>query len=132
MTEVTDTNMPAAQAVHSDSDTGRLIQIFYGQRYTAAKHLRIDVVRPVRHANSQSVSFSSARSSQTFNITWPAVEESSYMLWFLSDVDGDGNKDLVAYTSLDNNQDICVLVFRGLANGSFDEPTVSPISSRSE
>ena len=119
--------MPAAQAVLSDSDSGRLIRIFYGQRYTTAKHLRIDVVRPVREVDGERVLFSGTGSKQTFDITWSATDESSYMLWFLSDVDGDGNKDLVAYTSPNNNQDICVIVFHGLANGSFDKPTVSRI-----
>lgn len=116
-----------AQATLSDSDHGRLIRIFYGIRYPISKRIRIDVLRPVRNETTGEMEFVGGPQIQTFEITWPALLETTYLLWFLSDVDGDGQKDLVAYTSQVNNILINVVVFPGRNNGTFGEPTVSSI-----
>ena len=117
----------AAQALLSDSDTGRLVRVHYGRRIPVSKELRIDVQRPVWNDTSKSITFTAPRQTQRFEITWPAYLEKAYLLWFLTDVDGDGNKDLVAYTSQDNFIEQTVIVFAGRQNGTFAKPVVSPI-----
>ena len=46
----------------------------------------------------------------------------------MTDVDGDGIKDLVAYVSQPDNLIIQILVFPGLETGLFGDPVVSPIT----
>ena len=117
-----------AQALLPDPGAGRLVRVHYGRRIPVSKQLRIDVQRPIWNDTSKSVVFSGPLQSQNFEITWPAFLEDTYLLWLLTDVNGDGYKDLVAYTSQENNIIQNVIVFPGQHNGTFSGPVVSPIT----
>jgi hypothetical protein len=60
-------------------------------------------------------------------VTWPS---SNYLTWFLSDVDADGNLDLVGLVAADDGS-LRVLAFKPKADesGGFEAPVVSSIVS---
>ncbi|KAG8531944.1 uncharacterized protein KY384_003580 [Bacidia gigantensis] len=128
VSQIFEPNAFKAQALLSDPASGCLIRLRFGKWYPVATALRIDRICAVRDDSTDKVSLSNPPQSQVFNISWPAYLEKDYLLWFLCDVDGDGHKDLVTYTSLENNIVLHVVVFPGRTDGTFASPIVSPIT----
>ena len=114
-------------ALGSENQNASLIQLYYGNTFPVTNYLRIEVVQPTEDF-SGGISLPSPTSSQDFPIAWPAHQSSEYLLWFLSDVDGDGNNDLVGYASSDSNTTLTVVVFPGQADGKFSTPVTSAIT----
>lgn len=111
----------------SDSQNASIVQLYYGNTFPIPNHIGVEVVQPSQDPSGK-ISLPSPRSNQEFPITWPAHQSSEYLLWFLSDVNGDGYTDIVAYTSNDSNTTLTVIVFPGRAGGDFAAPVWSEIT----
>lgn len=129
VTTITEPGAYPAQALLADPDTSRLFRIHYGRSYsTISRDLRIDTFETARDVTTGSTIFKNSAKSQSWPITWPATQEEDYLLWQLSDIDGDGIKDLAAYTSQEHNIFVNVIVFPGTSTGGFDHPVISAIT----
>ena len=126
ISEVTEPNAPPAQAILSDSESSRIIRLSYGQHYTVSGGLRLDIIRPLPDAGGV-VKAISILSSSVFDMSSLGLLEKDYLLWCLCDVDGDGHKDLVAYTSSEDNERLHVIAFPWRSDDGFGEPIISPI-----
>jgi hypothetical protein len=83
-------------------------------------YVRIDVLQ-------LSTSSVTTISSSEFKVTWSGK---NYLTWFLSDVDADGNLDLVCLVAADDGS-LTVLAFKPKSDESsgFEAPVVSSITS---
>ncbi|MCJ1391167.1 hypothetical protein MMC18_004029 [Xylographa bjoerkii] len=113
--------------VGSDSQNASIVQLYYGNTFPVPNYVLIEVVQPSRTTSGR-LALPSPRSSQQFPIAWPAHQSSEYLNWFLSDVNGDGITDLVAYASSDSNTTLTVVVFPGQASSDFSAPISSSIT----
>ena len=111
----------------SDSQKASIVQLYYGDTFPVPNCIGVVVVQPSEDPSGK-LSLPSPRSNQQFPITWPAHQSSEYLLWFLSDVNGDGFTDIVAYTSSDSNTTLTVVVSPGRADGDFAAPVSSGIT----
>ena len=126
---ITEAAFSPAQAVLADPETSRIFRIYYGRRYsTVSRTLRVDTLETTRNTTTNEAMFKSAAKSQPWEIVWPATQEEDYLKWNLVDVNGDGVKDLVAYTADGDNINVNVIVFPGLISGGFRDPVVSAIT----
>ena len=111
----------------SNSQNASIVLLYYGDTFPVPNHIGVEVVQPSEDSSGK-VILPSPRSHQEFGITWSAHQSSEYLLWFLSDVDGDGFPDIVAYTSTNPNGTLTVIVFPGRAGGDFAAPVSSEIT----
>lgn len=125
---------PAQMILSGKLGTGgsnnRIVRLFYGPTFPTKDQIRIDVVNPVRDSDGK-INPNLGTKTQTFPITWPAVEPSYYLTWFLVDVDGNNLLDLVAFVmdhhSKKHHSRLNVVVFPGQADLTFGTPIVTNI-----
>ena len=105
----------------------KVVQLYYGDTFPWPKKIGVDVVQPSKDPDGK-VSLPGPCFRQSYRISWPARNPSEYLLWFLSDVDGDGYVDIVGYASSQSNTTLNVVVFPGNGDCSFLDPIVSSIT----
>lgn len=115
----------------SDGQNASIVQLYYGDTFPYPKRIGVDVVQPSEDPSGK-VSLPGPCFKQSFPISWPARKSSEYLLWFLSDVDGDGFTDIVGYASSESNTTLTVVVFPGREGCYFQDPVVSSITLPAE
>ncbi|KAI1454127.1 hypothetical protein F4805DRAFT_469599 [Annulohypoxylon moriforme] len=103
------------------STANRVIRLFYGEKYSKPGYIRIDVLQ-------LSKSLVKTISSSEIKVTWFGQ---NYLTWFLSDINGDGNSDLVGVVADDSNGSLTVLAFKPKLDekSGFESPIASKITS---
>ena len=115
----------------SDSPNASIVQLYYGDTFPYLRRIGVTVVQPSEDPSGK-VSLPESCFTQTFPINWPARNASEYLLWFLSDVDGDGFTDIVGYASSKSNTKLTVIVFPGYEGCRFGDPVRSEITFPTE
>ena len=134
-TVVTSTPFPVQTiltgSLGSDAPNNSIIQLYYGETFPFPRRIGVEVVQPIEDLSGQ-VNLPAPCFKISFRISWPARNSFEYLLWFLSDVDGDGFADIVGYASSQSNTTLNVVVFPGKAGCKFADPIVSTITIPSE
>ncbi|KAL8791962.1 MAG: hypothetical protein Q9195_005451 [Heterodermia aff. obscurata] len=104
----------------TSSTANRVIRLFYGEKYSKSAYIRIDVLQ-------LSTSSVTTISTSEFTVTWSGQ---NYLTWFLSDVDADGNLDLIGLVAADDGS-LTMLTFKpkSVEASGFETPVVSSITS---
>ena len=108
-----------------------IVQLYYGDTFPYPKTIGVEVVQPSEDPSGK-VSLPSPCFTKRFPISWPARTSSEYLLWFLSDVNGDGFTDIVGYASSESNTTLTVIVFPGSKGCHIQDPVVSKITLPAE
>ena len=117
------------QAIVTGKLTGNsqasVVQLYYGTSTYGPRQFDIKIFQPLESGTGDITL--QRHWDNTFIIDWPASLSSDFHNWFLSDIDGDGNADLVGYVFMTRWAILEIAVFPGKLSGGFDEPVLSVI-----